>query len=28
MRCWVFSEELGRDPNHPKICPKCLKNLG
>jgi isoleucyl-tRNA synthetase len=28
MRCWVFSEELGRDANHPKICPKCLANLG
>ena len=24
-RCWVFSEELGRDSNHPKICPKCRK---
>jgi isoleucyl-tRNA synthetase len=28
QRCWVFSEELGRDANHPKICPRCLANLG
>jgi isoleucyl-tRNA synthetase len=28
QRCWVFSEELGRDANHPKICPRCLQNLG
>ena len=28
QRCWVFSEELGRDADHPKICPRCLKNLG
>ena len=28
QRCWVFSEELGRDANHPNICPRCLQNLG
>jgi isoleucyl-tRNA synthetase len=22
-RCWCFSEELGTDPGHPAICPKC-----
>jgi len=27
QRCWVFSEELGRDAAHPKICPRCLANL-
>jgi isoleucyl-tRNA synthetase len=28
QRCWVFSEELGRNADHPKICPRCLANLG
>jgi len=28
QRCWVFSDQLGRDANHPKICPRCLANLG
>jgi isoleucyl-tRNA synthetase len=23
-RCWCYSEELGKDPEHPAICPKCL----
>jgi isoleucyl-tRNA synthetase len=27
-RCWIFSEELGRNADHPTICPRCLKNLG
>ncbi len=22
-RCWYYSEELGSDPEHPTICPKC-----
>jgi isoleucyl-tRNA synthetase len=24
-RCWCYDEEIGRDPEHPTICPKCLK---
>jgi len=28
QRCWVFSEELGRNADHPNICPRCLANLG
>ena len=24
-RCWRYSEELGKDSNHPTICPKCAK---
>ncbi|WP_136524567.1 isoleucine--tRNA ligase [Geomonas ferrireducens] len=23
-RCWCYSEELGKDAEHPAICPKCL----
>jgi isoleucyl-tRNA synthetase len=23
-RCWCYDEELGKDPEHPGICPKCL----
>jgi isoleucyl-tRNA synthetase len=23
-RCWCYSEEIGKDPEHPAICPKCL----
>jgi isoleucyl-tRNA synthetase len=22
-RCWIYSEELGTDPAHPAICPRC-----
>lgn len=22
-RCWIFSEELGTDPAHPTLCPRC-----
>ncbi|UZP68502.1 isoleucine--tRNA ligase [Desulfovibrio mangrovi] len=22
-RCWIYSEELGTDANHPAICPRC-----
>ncbi len=22
-RCWVYSEELGRVPDHPELCPRC-----
>ena len=24
-RCWCYDEEIGRDSDHPTICPKCLK---
>ena len=23
-RCWCYDEEIGRDSEHPTICPKCL----
>ena len=29
-RCWIYSEELGTDANHPTLCPRCtevMKNL-
>ena len=26
-RCWVYSESLGKDKNHPKACERCLVNL-
>ena len=22
-RCWMYSEELGSDPEHPTLCPRC-----
>ncbi|MCF8038060.1 MAG: isoleucine--tRNA ligase [Desulfohalobiaceae bacterium] len=27
-RCWTFSPDLGRDPDHPEICPRCSRELG
>ncbi|HOO00051.1 MAG TPA: isoleucine--tRNA ligase [Syntrophales bacterium] len=27
VRCWVYSEEIGADPKHPEICPRCAANL-
>ena len=24
-RCWCYDEEIGKDAEHPTICPKCLK---
>ena len=27
-RCWCYSEELGTDPEHPAICPKCTAAVG
>ena len=30
-RCWMLSEEVGKDPEYPDVCPRCkdvLKNLG
>ncbi len=26
-RCWVFDQEVGKDPEHPTICPRCLAAL-
>jgi isoleucyl-tRNA synthetase len=26
-RCWIYSEDLGKDPEHPTICGRCLTNL-
>ncbi len=23
-RCWVISEDVGKDPNHPDLCPRCI----
>ncbi|HAJ25853.1 MAG TPA: hypothetical protein DCG53_01160, partial [Syntrophus sp. (in: bacteria)] len=25
--CWIYSEDLGKDPEHPTICGRCLPNL-
>lgn len=27
VRCWNYSEERGRDPAHPELCPKCTEAL-
>ena len=30
-RCWIYSDELGKNPEHPTLCPRCaevMKNLG
>lgn len=26
-RCWVYSETVGQDPEHPDLCHKCVTNL-
>ena len=26
-RCWHYSDNLGTDPRHPTICPRCTGNL-
>ncbi|TZE82021.1 isoleucine--tRNA ligase [Calorimonas adulescens] len=26
-RCWVYSETVGQDPEHPDLCHKCITNL-
>ncbi len=26
-RCWTYSPELGQDPGHPEICPRCAEVL-
>ena len=27
QRCWIYSEELGSDPAHPSVCPRCAEVL-
>lgn len=27
VRCWIYSEELGKDAAHPQICPKCTEAI-
>ncbi len=24
-RCWIYSEELGKDAEYPDICPRCAE---
>ena len=26
-RCWNYSEAVGRDPGHPTLCERCVKNI-
>ena len=26
-RCWIFSEEVGKDAEHPTLCPRCAAAL-
>lgn len=26
-RCWIYDENLGTDPDHPQICPRCTRVL-
>ncbi|AKU92827.1 isoleucine--tRNA ligase [Vulgatibacter incomptus] len=28
VRCWTFSEDLGTDPRHPQLCPRCTAAVG
>lgn len=27
IRCWHHSDDIGNDPNHPEICPRCIENV-
>ncbi len=27
QRCWIYSESLGKDRQHPQVCDRCLTNL-
>ena len=27
LRCWIYDENLGTDPDHPQTCPRCTKVL-
>ena len=24
QRCWIYHQEVGKNPDHPGLCPKCL----
>jgi isoleucyl-tRNA synthetase len=26
-RCWHYSDDIGSDPAHPTLCPRCISNL-
>ena len=26
-RCWIYNTELGTDPEHPTLCPRCAAAL-
>ncbi len=26
-RCWMYSPDIGRDPEYPEVCPKCVRAL-
>ena len=26
-RCWKYSKEIGKDPEHPTLCPRCASVL-
>ncbi|MBI2539014.1 MAG: hypothetical protein HYW04_04350 [Deltaproteobacteria bacterium] len=26
-RCWKYSEDVGKDPNHPTVCARCSRVL-
>jgi isoleucyl-tRNA synthetase len=26
-RCWIYSEKVGTNPDHPTVCERCVKNL-
>ena len=28
QRCWIYHEEVGANPDHPGLCPKCLDAIG
>ena len=26
-RCWIYTEDIGSDPNHPEICARCAGEI-
>jgi isoleucyl-tRNA synthetase len=26
-RCWIYTEDIGQDPDHPEICARCAEEL-
>ena len=26
-RCWMYSEDIGKDKEYPELCPKCVRAL-